>query len=166
MSRIVFYEKPGCAGNARQKAALRAAGHTLEVRDLLRTAWTPDTLLPFLQGQPVPNWFNRAAPRIRQGLLDPDTLSADQALACLLAEPLLIRRPLMQCGTRHHLGFVTEAVHAWVGLGPSLATLPGSTGLEGCAHAHAHAHTPPHTASTTPPDPEAGRCASPPPLAA
>ena len=166
MSRIVFYEKPGCAGNARQKAALRAAGHTLEVRDLLRTAWTPDTLLPFLQAQPVPSWFNRAAPRIRQGLLDPDTLSANEALACLLAEPLLIRRPLMQCGTRHHLGFVTEAVHAWVGLGPSLATLPGSTGLEGCAHAHAHAHTHPHTASTTPPDPEAGRCASPPPLAA
>lgn len=168
MSHIVFYEKPGCGGNARQKAALRAAGHTLEVRDLLRTAWTPDTLLPFLQGQPVPSWFNRAAPRIRQGLLDPDTLSADQALACLLAEPLLIRRPLMQCGTRHHLGFVTEAVHAWVGLGPSLATLPGSTGLEGCAHphAHAHAHTHPHTASTTPPGPEAGRCASPPPLAA
>ena len=28
--------QPGCGGNARQKAALRAAGHTLEVRDLLR----------------------------------------------------------------------------------------------------------------------------------
>jgi len=172
MSHIVFYEKPGCGGNARQKAALRA-GHTLEVRDLLRTAWTPDTLRPFLHGQPVPDWFNRAAPRIRQGLLDPDALSADEALACLLTEPLLIRRPLMQCGPRHHLGFVTEAVHAWVGLGPSLATLPGSTGLEGCAHPHAHANvhthadTNPHTDSTTPPpSPGAGRCASPPPRAA
>lgn len=162
MSHIVFYEKPGCGGNARQKAALRAAGHTLEVRDLLRTAWTPDTLLPFLQGQPVHDWFNRAAPRIRQGLLAPNTLSADEALACLLADPLLIRRPLMQCRGQHHLGFMTEAVHAWVGLGPSLATLPGSTGLEGCAHPHAHPHTPPHTDSTTPPGPEAGRCASPP----
>ena len=134
MSHIVFYEKPGCGGNARQKAALRAAGHTLEVRDLLRTPWTADTLLPFLQAQPVPAWFNRAAPRIRDGLLDPDTMSAEVALACLLAEPLLIRRPLMQCGSQHHLGFRTEAVHAWVGLGASLATLPGNSGLEGCAN--------------------------------
>lgn len=29
MAHLVFYEKPGCAGNARQKALLRAAGHTL-----------------------------------------------------------------------------------------------------------------------------------------
>ncbi len=94
-------------------------------------------------------------------LLDPDTLNGDEALACLLAEPLLIRRPLMQCGTQHHLGFVTEAVHAWVGLGPSLATLSGPTGLEGCAHAHA----PSHTDSPPPPGLEPGRCASPPPLA-
>lgn len=160
MSHIVFYEKPGCGGNARQKAALRAAGHTLDVRDLLRTPWTPDTLLPFLQAQPVPVWFNRAAPRIRQGLIDPDTLSAEAALACLLDDPLLIRRPLMQCGTRHHLGFETEAVHAWVGLGASLTALPGSTALEGCAHSPARADS----ASTS--IPMTGRCASPPPPSA
>ena len=155
MSHIVFYEKPGCGGNARQKAALRAAGHTLEVRDLLRTPWTPDTLLPFLQAQPVPAWFNRAAPRVRQGLIDHDTLNAEAALACLLAEPLLIRRPLMQCGTRHHLGFETEAVHAWVGLGASLASLPASTGLEGCAHAE------PLSDAATASVPLTGRCVSP-----
>ena len=155
MSHIVFYEKPGCGGNARQKAALRAAGHTLEVRDLLRTPWTPDTLLPFLQAQPVPAWFNRAAPRVRQGLIDPDTLNAEAALACLLAEPLLIRRPLMQCGTRHHLGFETEAVHAWVGLGASLASLPASTGLEGSAHAE------PLSDAATASVPLTGRCVSP-----
>lgn len=40
MTRIVFYEKPGCGGNARQKAVLAAAGHELEVRDLPRRQWT------------------------------------------------------------------------------------------------------------------------------
>jgi len=34
MSRVTFYEKPGCANNARQKAWLQAAGHQLEVRSL------------------------------------------------------------------------------------------------------------------------------------
>jgi len=35
MARIIFWEKPGCQGNARQKEILLASGHELEVRDLL-----------------------------------------------------------------------------------------------------------------------------------
>ena len=38
MADVIFWEKPGCAGNARQKALLAAAGHRLKVRDLLATA--------------------------------------------------------------------------------------------------------------------------------
>jgi hypothetical protein len=34
MAEVIFYEKAGCAGNARQKALLRASGHQLVVRDL------------------------------------------------------------------------------------------------------------------------------------
>ncbi|MDO6385435.1 ArsC/Spx/MgsR family protein [Uliginosibacterium sp. 31-12] len=95
MAHIVFYEKPGCGGNAKQKAWLTAAGHTLEVRDLLHWAWTPERLLAFLAPLPVADWFNRAAPAVRDGLIQPEQLSAEQALAALLAQPLLIRRPLL-----------------------------------------------------------------------
>lgn len=59
-------------------------------------------------------------------------LERDAALALLMAEPLLIRRPLMQRtdnGTRH-VGFDTAAVDAWVGLGTNPAS-PRT--LEGCA---------------------------------
>ena len=35
MAAIVFWEKPGCQGNAKQKDIMRASGHELEVRDLL-----------------------------------------------------------------------------------------------------------------------------------
>jgi len=62
----------------------------------------------------------------------PEELNADDALALLLAEPLLIRRPLMQRtadGSRH-VGFDTEAVTAWIGLAPSAQRPPS---LEGCA---------------------------------
>ena len=34
MAKVVFYEKPGCGGNARQKRLLVQSGHELEVRDL------------------------------------------------------------------------------------------------------------------------------------
>lgn len=30
MTHLVFFEKPGCGGHARQRALLAAAGHTLE----------------------------------------------------------------------------------------------------------------------------------------
>jgi nitrogenase-associated protein len=132
MTHIVFYEKPGCGGNARQRSTLLAAGHTLEQRNLLTTHWTPQGLLAFLGELPVADWFNRAAPRIKSGEVRPETLDGYAALDLLLQDPLLIRRPLMQrtdTGARH-VGFDVAAVDAWVGLG----TKPASTStLEGCA---------------------------------
>ena len=133
MTHIVFFEKPGCGGNARQHAALQAAGHTLERRNLLTAYWTRDSLLVFLNPLPVRDWFNRAAPRVKSGEVQPETLDADMALALLLDQPLLIRRPLMQRsdnGSRH-VGFDADAVDAWVGLGMNPAISPPR--LEGCA---------------------------------
>jgi nitrogenase-associated protein len=132
MTHLIFFEKPGCGGNARQSAALRAAGHTLDRRNLLTTPWTRESLQAFLSPLPVPEWFNRAAPRIKNGEVQPDTLNAQAALTLLLQDPLLIRRPLMQRadnGTRH-VGFDTAAVNAWVGLGTNPASV---NTLEGCA---------------------------------
>ena len=129
MAHIVFFEKPGCGGNARQKALLQAAGHTLDVRSLLAEPWTPAALLAFLAPLPVADWFNRAAPRVKSGHVQPEALDAETALALLLAEPLLIRRPLMQAGGARMVGFDTAAVDAWVGLQPGTAPRK----LEGCA---------------------------------
>lgn len=131
MARIVFYEKPGCAGNARQKALLQAAGHTLEIRDLLRWPWTAESLLDFLGALPVADWFNRAAPRIKSGEIQPEALSREAALPLLLAEPLLIRRPLLEYGEQRRVGFDTEEIDAWIGLLRPGTELPRH--LEGCA---------------------------------
>ncbi len=136
MAHITFYEKPGCGGNARQKSLLRAARHTLDVRDLLSWSWTAEALLAFLAPLPVVQWFNQAAPRIKSGEINPAALDADAALALLLAEPLLIRRPLMALGEARMVGFDAAKVHAWVGLG-SNAPAPGAS-LEGCAAAAGH----------------------------
>ncbi len=131
MTHLVFFEKPGCGGNARQRALLESAGHTLDRRNLLTAHWTRERLLDFLAPLPVADWFNRAAPRVRAGEVLPEHLDRESALALLLAEPLLIRRPLMQrtdTGARL-AGFDTAAVARFV----DLPSPPGPASLEGCA---------------------------------
>lgn len=138
MAHITFYEKPGCGGNAKQRALLAEAGHTLEVRDLLQWKWTPKTLFAFLEPLPVHEWFNRAAPDIKLGRVVPESLDAGAALALLLAHPLLIRRPLMQSGETRFVGFDVERVEAWVGLGRHVYDHGAPRSLEGCAAAAGH----------------------------
>lgn len=116
MARIVFWEKPGCIGNGRQKALLRASGHALEVRNMLTAPWTRDALRPFFGDRPVAEWFNAGAPRVKSGEVDPGALSETEALALMLADPLLIRRPLMQAEGRRMSGFRQAEVHDWLGL--------------------------------------------------
>ncbi len=141
MTHLVFFEKPGCAGNARQRAVLESAGHTLDRRNLLTTQWTTEGLLIFLGHLPVPDWFNRVAPKIKSGDVQPDVLDAQAALALLLKEPLLIRRPLMQRSDNAscHVGFEAAAVDAWIGLGINHAS---NNSLEGCASSTESCATP------------------------
>jgi len=122
MAHLVFFEKPGCSGNARQKAMLIAAGHSLEVRDLLGTAWTAEDLRPYFGQSPVSEWFNPRAPEIRDGLLNPASLDEASALAAMIARPILIRRPLIRWKDECRSGFDPAAIDRWIGLG-SAATL-------------------------------------------
>lgn len=98
--------------------------------------WTRESLLDFLAALPVEQWFNRAAPRVKSGEVVPAALGHEAALALLLAEPLLIRRPLMRHENGQRLvGFELDAVARFAPLRPSDG--PQSP-LEGCA-AMAHA---------------------------
>lgn len=141
MAHIIFYEKPGCGGNAKQKALLLAAGHTLAVKDLLAEPWTRDSLLAFLAPLPVPHWFNRSAPMVKAGQIDPDSIDAERAIALMLEHPILIRRPLMQAGDTRHVGFELAAIDAWVGLAGQSAS-EDELGCQGTPHlcnGHPHA---------------------------
>lgn len=115
MATIVFYEKPGCAGNARQKRLLHAAGHELVVRDLLMEEWTPEQLRPYFGSRPVAEWFNANAPLVKSEEIDPAVFSEAAALALLCVEPLLIRRPLLQIGEVHSVGFDGDTVAMLLG---------------------------------------------------
>lgn len=115
MATIQFYEKPGCANNRRQKQLLSGAGHEVIVHNLLETPWRADELRAFFGDRPVSEWFNRAAPRVKSGEITPEALDGDAALALMLQDPLLIRRPLLQSGERREAGFEPERLQAWLG---------------------------------------------------
>lgn len=137
MAQIIFYEKPGCINNRRQKQLLRQSGHTVVAKNLLAEDWSdkPLQLREFFAGSPVSAWFNRSAPSIKQGLVNPDTLEADQAIGLMLTDPLLIRRPLMQVGQTKMAGFDEQKVSAWIGLGKpekDLENCPKTRKAESC----------------------------------
>ncbi len=136
MSTVIFYEKPGCINNARQKVLLKSAGHRVIARNLLLEPWTRDRLSPFFEGLPVPQWFNTAAPAITTGLVVPRWLDADMALQLMLLDPLLIRRPLLQVGHQRQVGFDPAAIDQWIGLAIDLPAQPSviAQDLETCPH--------------------------------
>lgn len=116
MILVHFYEKPGCANNARQKRLLEAAGCQVLAHDLLREPWMADRLRAFFGDRPVAQWFNPAAPRVKSGAVRPNDLDAATALALLLAEPLLIRRPLLEVDGWRTAGFDAAELAARFGL--------------------------------------------------
>ncbi len=128
MATVIFYEKPGCVNNRRQRGLLAAAGHTVLPRNLFTQPWTIERLKQFFSALPVERWFNTGAPRIKAGEIEPRRLGPDAALCLMVADPLLIRRPLMQVGHRCMAGFDPVAVNAWIGLHP----VPEGEELERC----------------------------------
>jgi len=116
MTTVVFYEKPGCLTNRRQKALLEEHGCTLEVRDLLAEPWTGERLAAFFGERPIAEWFNHAAPRIRDGEVDPERQDRNSALTLMLEEPLLIRRPLLDTTFGKTAGFDDPTILAALGV--------------------------------------------------
>ena len=132
MATIVFYEKPGCGNNARQKVWLAASGHTVLAKNLLTEKWSAQRLRQFFGDLPVAQWFNPSAPSIKSGEVKPAALDAETALEMMLAEPSLIRRPLMEVEGVLRAGFDADTVRAWIGLND---TKPGSA-AEACPICH------------------------------
>jgi len=139
VATVYFYEKPGCANNTRQKKLLEAAGHQVVALNILTESWQEERLRKFFGELAVRDWFNYSAPPIKYGEIDPDQLSEQQALALMLENPLLIRRPLMQAGDSVMAGFDQQAVDNWIGLKETesqqdIETCPRPPTSKSCGH--------------------------------
>lgn len=80
-------------------------GYTLQVYDIFSTHWTDSMLLEFLGDKPVCEWFNYTAPRIKNGEINPHVLSRDEAIAEMIADNFLIKRPLIEANGEFCSGF-------------------------------------------------------------
>ncbi|NJO18340.1 MAG: hypothetical protein HC877_22185 [Thioploca sp.] len=128
MAIVIFYEKPGCVRNTLQKSLLAVAGHTVQARNLLLERWTSERLHSFFGDLPVAQWFNRSAPRLKSGEICPEQLTASEALTLMIADPLLIRRPLLEVNHERRVGFEPTIIDHWIGLNSK----PTQADLESC----------------------------------
>ena len=142
MTTVLFFEKPGCGTNARQKLMLEAAGHTVVAKSLLAEPWTEERLMAFFGDLPVAQWFNSASPRIKSGEVDPEKLDAAAGLSLLVADHLLIRRPLVEADGQRCAGFDSEPVTSL------LEPLPGHEVVEGCSRPQAGSCPTPESAES------------------
>ena len=115
MVTVLFYQKPGCGTNARQIRALEAAGHQVIAKSLLAEPWTAMELRSFFGETSVISWFNPAAPRVKSGEVKPAEIDAAGAIALMLEDPLLIRRPLIEVDGARCAGFDREPVPSLLG---------------------------------------------------
>lgn len=135
---VTFYEKPGCASNSRQKRLLQQAGVSLVIRNLLVEPWTASRLALFFEQLPVSQWFNPASPRIKSGEVIPESYSPGEALVAMMADPLLIRRPLIEARGFRTAGFDWTLLSSRLGLDPDLLETPANSAQNGRVEKNSH----------------------------
>ena len=115
MADITFFEKPGCINGEKQKAILRAAGHTLHCVDILTHPWDRERLLHFVADKRPQEMMNHTAPAIKKGEIIPARLSFDQAVEMMLTDPILIKRPLVEVDGLAIQGFTDPRLKPYLG---------------------------------------------------
>lgn len=108
---VIFYEKMGCSGNKRQQELLQKHGITLEIRSLLDTPWSIETLEPFFEELGMQEMLNPFAPQVKDGSFTLEGYTKEQLMAHMVEEPILIRRPLLQIGEVKLCGFEIEKLN-------------------------------------------------------
>jgi len=93
--KIVFYEKPGCLGNKKQKELLKSNGLEFEVKSILDTKWDKKTLELFFVGLEKNDIVNETAPKIKKGEIDLNSITKEQLIYKMINDPILIKRPLI-----------------------------------------------------------------------
>lgn len=86
MNIVIFYKKPGCVTNAKQKTKLRKAGCMVIERNILKHQMGPEEMFKFFEEKPIEKWFNLNAPLIKDEEVDITKLM--KRLSCLFLIPL------------------------------------------------------------------------------
>ena len=113
--KVTFYEKPNCAGNAKQKKLLTLNGISFETKNILDTPWDKETLNQFFQNLQKEDIINPFAPKIKNNELNFEELSKEELIELMINEPILIKRPLLELGEYKLCGFDIEKINQILG---------------------------------------------------
>ncbi|GAB2193977.1 hypothetical protein MAH2_18720 [Sessilibacter sp. MAH2] len=103
--KVIFYGKPTCINNRKQRKILQEAGIEFQEENLLTYPWRKETLISYFVNAPKSQWYNKTAPAIKQGDMTPDSMTEDQLLDAMCLDPVLIRRPLISIDDFKTVGF-------------------------------------------------------------
>ncbi|MEB3329218.1 MAG: ArsC/Spx/MgsR family protein [Candidatus Sericytochromatia bacterium] len=112
MQRIGLYIKAGCTTCNRAREVLRGHGVPFTERDIFRHPLLGDELRALAGLSSLRALFSARSPSVRALGLDPDALAEPALLEAMLAEPRLIRRPLVVIGERLVIGCDAAAILA------------------------------------------------------
>jgi len=116
MKVVIFYEKPGCSTNKKQKKNLKQEGCFVIERNLLQHGMSAAELRSFFDDMEVKEWFNPNAPKIKTGEIDLSTMSKESALNLFFMDPILIKRPLMIINNKRICGFDQDYIESLLGI--------------------------------------------------
>lgn len=102
---ILFYEKTGCIGNAKQKKLLSDYGIKFKTLSLLDTKWSFESLSDFFNGLTKDEMINPFAPSEELEKIDILSISKDDLVKYMIKNPILIKRPLISIGEVKMCGF-------------------------------------------------------------
>lgn len=110
-----FYEKPGCINGEKQKVILKNGGNSLHCINILTYPWTKEALLPFISGKSPEQMMNSTAPAIKNGEIVPQELETTEAVRLMVADPILIKRPLIAVDNLFIQGFEDARLRPYLG---------------------------------------------------
>ena len=102
---ILFYEKTGCMGNAKQKKLLSDYGIKFKTLSLLDTKWNFESLSDFFNGLTKDEIINPFASSEELEKIDILSISKDDLINYMIKHPILIKRPLISIGKVKICGF-------------------------------------------------------------
>ena len=115
MAFIQFFEKPGCINGEKQKRILIEAGNVLECVNILEHPWSRLELDPFFEDKEPSVIMNFTAPAIKKGDIVPANLHYNEAVALMIKNPILIRRPLIRVDGMSIQGFTDTRLSSYLG---------------------------------------------------
>ncbi|MDD5359661.1 MAG: arsenate reductase family protein [Sulfurovaceae bacterium] len=113
---ILFYEKTGCMGNAKQKKLLGDYGIGFKTLSLLDTRWSFESLSDFFDGLTKDEIINPFAPSEELEKIDLKTMSKDELITHMVKNPILIKRPLISIGEVKICGFDIPKINSALNL--------------------------------------------------